>query len=111
MESLPAVLIVDDDRSVWDATQDQLSRENYRVAFFSSVSEALDRLRIERFEIVLAHQFISDSSGFDFLRICRQIQPLSSRIVMTGMGSIPGIDRGDRQWRRFSGFAETLDPV
>jgi signal transduction histidine kinase len=92
MESLPAVLIVDDDRVVWHATQDQLSHENYRVTLFSSVSEALDRLRIERFEIVLAHQFISDSSGFDFLRICRQIQPLSSRIVMTGMSSIPGID-------------------
>ncbi len=93
MESLPAVLIVDDDKAVWDATQDQLCRENYRVTLFSSVSEALGRLRIERFEIILAHQFISDSSGFDFLRICRQIQPLSSRIVMTGTGSIPGIDQ------------------
>ncbi|MEA3164163.1 MAG: hypothetical protein QOE88_1981 [Verrucomicrobiota bacterium] len=92
MESLPAVLIVDDDRVVWHATQDQLSHENYRVTLFSSVSEALDRLRIERFEIVLAHQFISDSSGFDFLRICRQIQPLSSRILMTAMDSVPGID-------------------
>jgi signal transduction histidine kinase len=93
MESLPAVLIVDDDRVVWQATQDQLSRENYRVALFSSGSEALDRLRNERFEIVLAHQFISDASGFDFLRICRQIQPMSSRIVITGMDSIPGIDK------------------
>jgi len=54
MESLPAVLIVDDDRVVWHATQDQLFHENYRVTLFSSVSEALDRLRIERFEIVLA---------------------------------------------------------
>jgi signal transduction histidine kinase len=92
MESLPAVLIVDDNRVVWHATQDQISRENYRVALFSNVSEALERLRIERFEIVLAHQFISDSSGFDFLRICRQIQPLSSRILVTAMDSVPGIN-------------------
>jgi signal transduction histidine kinase len=77
---------------VWHATQDQISRENYRVALFSNVSEALERLRIERFEIVLAHQFISDSSGFDFLRICRQIQPLSSRILVTAMDSVPGIN-------------------
>jgi signal transduction histidine kinase len=92
MESLPAVLIVDDDRAVIQAMQEQLPRENYRVAALSSVSEALDRIRIERFGIILADQFISDWSGLDFLRICRETQPLSSRIMTIGMGSIPGIN-------------------
>ena len=44
MESLPAVLIVDDDRVVLHTVQDQLSRENYRVAAISNVAEALQRL-------------------------------------------------------------------
>ena len=52
MESLPAVLIVDDDRVVLHTMQDQLSRENYRVAAIANVTEALQRLRIERFGII-----------------------------------------------------------
>jgi PAS domain S-box-containing protein len=111
MESLPAVLIVDDDRVVLHTMQDQLSRENYRVAALSSVAEALDRLRIERFGIILADQFMPGTPGLDFLRICRETQPLSSRMIMTGMASVPGIDEaiasGDafrvlrKPWTRF----------
>ena len=37
--------------------QEQLSRENYRVAAISSVAEALQRLRIERFGVIMADQF------------------------------------------------------
>jgi signal transduction histidine kinase len=99
MEALPAVLIVDDDRIVLHAVQDQLSRENSRVAGISNVEEALQRLRIERFGIIMADQFMPETSGIEFLRICRETQPLSSRIIITGMASVPGVEeviaRGD----------------
>jgi signal transduction histidine kinase len=99
MESLPAVLIVDDDKIVSDTMQDQLSRENYRVVAISNVAEALQRLRIERFGIIMADQWMPETPGTEFLRICREIQPLSSRIIITGMASAPGLEeaitRGD----------------
>ena len=92
MESLPAVLIVDDDRVVLHTMQDQLSRENYRVAAISSVAEALQRLRIERFGIIIADQFMPETPGLEFLRICRETQPLSSRMIITGMASTADIE-------------------
>jgi PAS domain S-box-containing protein len=99
MEAFPAVLIVDDDRVVLHTVQEQLSGENYRVAAISNVAEALPRLRIERFGIIMADQFMSETSGIEFLRICRETQPLSSRIIITGMASVPGVEeaiaRGD----------------
>jgi signal transduction histidine kinase len=99
MESLPAVLIVDDDKVVLHTVQDQLSRENYRVVAISNVAEALQRLRIERFGIIMADQLMPETPGSEFLRICREIQPLSSRIIITGMASAPGVEdaitRGD----------------
>ncbi|HTC13564.1 MAG TPA: ATP-binding protein, partial [Chthoniobacterales bacterium] len=99
MESLPAVLIVDDDKIVLHTMQDQLSRENYRVVAISNVAEALQRLRIERFGIIMADQLMPETPGTEFLRICREIQPLSSRIIITGMASAPGVEdaitRGD----------------
>jgi signal transduction histidine kinase len=111
MESLPAVLIVDDDKIVLHTMQDQLSRENYRVVAISNVAEALQRLRIERFGVIMADLSMPDTPGTEFLRICRETQPLSSRIIITGMASAPGVEdaitRGDafrvlrKPWTRF----------
>jgi signal transduction histidine kinase len=111
MESLPAVLIVDDDKIVLHTMQDQLSRENYRVVAISNVAEALQRLRIERFGVIMADLSMPETPGTEFLRICRETQPLSSRIIITGMASAPGVEdaitRGDafrvlrKPWTRF----------
>ena len=92
MEALPAVLIVDDDKIVLHTVQDQLSRENYRVVFISNVAEALQRVRSERFGIIVADQLMPETSGIEFLRICRDTQPLSSRIIITGMVSVPSVE-------------------
>jgi PAS domain S-box-containing protein len=99
MESSPAVLIVDDDRAVLDAFQDQLSRDRYRIAAIPDAKDALQRLRVERFGIILADQFMPEMSGTEFLRACRECQPLSSRIIVTEIASLSGIEeilaRGD----------------
>jgi two-component system cell cycle sensor histidine kinase/response regulator CckA len=99
MEALPAVLIVDDDKIVLHTVQDQLSRENYRVVAISNVAEALQRVCSERFGIIVADQLMPETSGIEFLRICRETQPLSSRILITGTVSAPSVEeaiaRGD----------------
>ena len=111
MESLPAVLVVGDDRVVLDTLRDQLSRNRYRVAAIPSAKDALERLRVERFGIVLADQFMPEMSGLEFLSVCRERQPLTSRIIMTGMTPLLEIEeaivRGDafrfllKPWDRF----------
>ena len=111
MESLPAVLIVDDDKIVLHTMQDQLSRENYPVVAISTVAAALQRLRIERFGIIMADQSMPETPGIEFLRVCRETQPLSARMIITGMVSAPGVEeaiiRGDafrvlrKPWTRF----------
>jgi len=99
MEALPAVLIVDDDKIVLHTMQDQLSRQNYRVVAISNVAEALQRVSSERFGIIVADQLMPETSGIEFLRICRETQPLSSRIIITGTVSVPSVEeaiaRGD----------------
>jgi PAS domain S-box-containing protein len=101
MESLPAVLIVDDDKIVLHTMQEQLARENYRVAAISSMAEALQRIRIERFGVIMADHFMPETSGLDFLRICRKTQPLSSRMIISGMAALPGIEEAIAQGDAF----------
>jgi PAS domain S-box-containing protein len=111
MDSLPAVLIVNDDKVVLRTLQDQLSRDLYRVTAIDNVEEALERLRIECFGIILADQLTREMSGLEFLRVCRECQPLSSRIILTAMTSLPELEqalvRGDafrfllKPWTQF----------
>ncbi len=88
----PAVLIVDDDRVVLDTLKDQLSGDRYPVTAISDVKDALRRLSVGRFEIILAAQFMAEMPGLEFLRACRESQPISSRIVVTEMTSLPKIE-------------------
>lgn len=111
MDPLPAVLIVADDRVVLHTLHEQVSREGYRVVAMSNISAALERLRIECFEIVIADKTMPEMTGAEFLHACRALQPLGSRIIMTGKESSPGIEEtivsGDafqvliKPWTRF----------
>jgi PAS domain S-box-containing protein len=99
MESVPAVLVVDDDKMILHTMQEQLSREHYRVVTVSRIKDALEAISAQQFAIILADQFMPDLPGLEFLRNCRELQPLSSRMLITGMASSPGIQeavlRGD----------------
>lgn len=99
MESFPAVLVVDDDKMILHTLQEQLSRERYRVITASKIQDALEALSAQQFAIILADQFMPDLPGLELLRRCRQVQHLSSRMLITGMASSPGIQeavlRGD----------------
>jgi len=80
---------VDDDKIVMHTVQDQLSRETI-ASWLSPRGGSLAKVRIERFGIIVADQSMPEISGIEFLRICRETQPLSSRIIITGMASVPG---------------------
>jgi response regulator RpfG family c-di-GMP phosphodiesterase len=87
----PLVMVVDDDRMVLHILKEQLAQEAIRVLPLSRVEAALDEMKRETFAVILADQFMPDISGLEFLQRCREIQPLSSRIVLTGMTALPGI--------------------
>ncbi|MBV9998441.1 MAG: response regulator [Verrucomicrobia bacterium] len=91
MESVPAVLVVDDDKMILHTMQEQLSREHYRVVTVARIKDALEAIAAQEFAIILADQFMPDLPGLEFLRKCRQLQHLSSRMLITGMASSPGI--------------------
>src|SRR5690242_8285894 len=92
MGSLAAVLVVDDDRMILHTLQEQLSREQrYRVVTTSKVQGALDAVASQEFPIILADQSMPEMPGIELLRKCRDLQPRSSRMLITGMASLPGL--------------------
>ncbi|MBV9491431.1 MAG: response regulator [Verrucomicrobia bacterium] len=99
MDAPAAVLVVDDDRMILHTLQEQLAREPYRVVTVSKVQQGLDAVVSGEFAIILADQTMPDMSGIEFLRRCRDLQPHSSRMLITGMATSPvwqeAVLRGD----------------
>jgi CheY-like chemotaxis protein len=90
------ILVVDDDAIVLRILADQIAREGYVVASATSNADALRHLNQTSFGVVIADQTMPELSGIDFLRTCRALQPLASRVLVTGNFGLPEIDRALR---------------
>jgi putative two-component system response regulator len=79
------VFIVDDEEMVALALQSFLQLETpYRIRTFTSPHDALNALETETAGVVVADFMMPGMDGVTFLRQCREAQPLTSRILLTG---------------------------
>src|ERR1700751_510230 len=91
------VLVVDDDAIVLRILADQIARAGYLVTAAAGIAEARRHLGQASFAIVVADQSMAELSGIDFLRECGAIQPLASRVLVTGNFGLPEVDRALRE--------------
>jgi CheY-like chemotaxis protein len=86
------VLVVDDDAIVLRILADQIARAGYVVTPVASIAEARRHLNQTLFGVVVADQSMPELSGIDFLRECAAIQPLASRVLVTGNFGLPEVE-------------------
>jgi two-component system response regulator HydG len=88
MGDAPHILVVDDERGILDSLQKIFEREAYRVTTTDSGEEALDVVRAEPVEVVLADIMMPKMSGIDLLRAVKAISPSIEVVMMTAFGSV-----------------------
>jgi CheY-like chemotaxis protein len=91
------VLVVDDDAIVLRILADQIARAGFVVTPAASIAEARRHLNQSTFAVVVADQSMPELSGIDLLRECGVIQPLASRVLVTGNYGLPEVDRALRE--------------
>jgi|GEM_PF-1961705 len=91
------VLVVDDDAIVLRILADQIARAGYVVTPAASITEARHHLNQTLFAVVVADQSMPELTGIDLLRECGAIQPLASRVLVTGTYGLPEVDRALRE--------------
>jgi DNA-binding NtrC family response regulator len=91
------VLVVDDDTIVLRILADQIARAGYVVTPVASTTEARRHINQTLFAVVVADQSMPELSGIDFLRECAAIQPLASRVLVTGNFGLPEVDHALRE--------------
>ena len=84
----PAILVVDDDRSVCDAFSMQLTRLGYGVKTAGSHTEAENLLRDQVFDAIISDIFLGDKDGLDILEQSHRLQPDTPVILVTGLPTV-----------------------
>ena len=82
------ILLVDDDDNVRDALAEILSRRGWKVTGSGTAEDALQTLRHEHFDVVLADVNMPGMTGMDFLHLAKESAPDVPVIMITGYPSI-----------------------
>ena len=82
------VLIVEDDERLRDILLEAAAMEGYDTQGVSSAEAAVERLRLESFDILLTDVTLPGMSGLDLLRHSQRLRPGIIPIVITAYGTI-----------------------
>jgi response regulator RpfG family c-di-GMP phosphodiesterase len=86
-----SLLIVDDEPIVLAALKETLEREKYTVVATTSATKALSILKEREFAVIISDQRMPEMMGLDFLIESKKLRPLTSRILITAVLSLPTI--------------------
>ena len=80
-----AIMVVDDEAMVVGAIQGFLELEtDHRVLPFTSPKAALERLRDDPVQTIIADLMMPEMDGVEFLTQARELRPEATRILLTG---------------------------
>lgn len=83
------VFLVDDEEMVLTALQTFLELETaYTVRNFTSAGEALEAMKLETVDVVVADFMMPEMDGITFLREVRALKSHVSRILLTGYADV-----------------------
>jgi DNA-binding NtrC family response regulator len=85
------VLIVDDEPETLRFVQKVLTSRGFLCDSASSSRQALGRLRVRSYHLLITDIRLPDGSGVDIIRIAREKHPYMAAMVITGFASIEGI--------------------
>jgi CheY-like chemotaxis protein len=82
------ILVVDDDQNVLDVLASQIRFGGYNVYAAGTPREAVESLRRTRFAAIISDYRMPGMLGTDLLARAREIQPGTTRILLTGVVAI-----------------------
>lgn len=94
---MPRILIVDDEPGVTLLCKRILSRAAHEVVATTEPRQAVEKLRSEPFDLIVADIRMPDVDGFEVIAHARQHQPEIAVLIMTGFGTLETAIRALRQ--------------
>jgi|WetSurSiteA1Bulk_404760.scaffolds.fasta_scaffold03328_3 DNA-binding NtrC family response regulator len=82
------ILVIDDESTVCDSVKKILSRKGYDVEKTVDANEAIERIKKEKFDIVITDLMMPDVSGMELLELVKKYYPDIDVLVITGYATI-----------------------
>ena len=79
------ILVVDDEEAALTLLKEELAGAGYNVIGFTDPQPALEEIKKNKFSVIMADQRMPKMSGLDLLAQARELQPVSTRILITGI--------------------------
>jgi DNA-binding NtrC family response regulator len=81
-------MIIDDEKIVGDMAKISLEAEGYEVEAFVDAAPALERLRQQRFDVVVTDYKMRRIDGMEVLRTVRSLYPETQVIMITAFANL-----------------------
>ncbi len=82
------IMIIDDEKIVGDMAKMSLEAEGYAVETFLNAEPALERLRAEKFDVVVTDYKMKGIDGMEVLRTVRSLYPGTQVIMITAFANL-----------------------
>lgn len=82
------IMIIDDEKIVGDMAKMSLEREGYHVETFLNGEAALERLRQEKFDVVVTDLKMKGIDGMEVLKTVKELYPETKVIMITAFANL-----------------------
>jgi DNA-binding NtrC family response regulator len=82
------VMVVDDESIVCERLKPALEKDGFHVETFTDGQSAIDRLAVEKFDVLVTDLKMRKPDGIDILNFVRQDAPGTKVIVITGFPTV-----------------------
>ncbi len=82
------IMVIDDEKIVGEMAKISLEAEGYEVEAFLDAAPALERLRQQRFDVVVTDYKMKGIDGMEVLRTVRSLYPDTQVIMITAFANL-----------------------
>ena len=87
MEAPVKIIVVDDEKQICQNVAKILSKNDYEVTHVLSAQEALEKMAVESFSLLISDIVMPGRNGLELLKIVKKDWPLTKAIMMTAYAS------------------------
>ncbi len=87
MNTMPKIMVVDDEASICNNVEKILKKSNYAVTRAASAKEALDILAKESFSLLISDIVMPEMNGLELLKMVKKEWPVTRAVMMTAYAS------------------------
>ena len=87
MEAAQKIIVVDDEKSICSNVEKILTKGNYEVVRAESADEALEKMAVDSFSLLISDIVMPGKNGLELLKMVKAQWPLTKAVMMTAYAS------------------------